>query len=787
MNRKSLHIIEFDKIRELLSACTSTDGGRELALSLEPDCDIDEVRYRQTLTTEAKEILNEKGRPSLGEVRDVISAAERADKGALLSMRELLGCAATLRCARVLSGYVSANGDKKIDEIFSRLVPVRQLEDRITASILTEDTMADTASPTLTEIRREIRRTNSKIRDLLQKYVSSDSKFLQENIITTRGGRFVIPVKSEYRSEVKGLIHDTSQTGSTLFIEPMSVVEANNDLRTLQSREAQEIEKILYELSELVGENSTAVKNDYKNIVYIDFLFASAELSLKMKASPPTVTERGALRLNKARHPLLDPATVVPISVALGEEYKMLVITGPNTGGKTVTLKTVGLLSAMAQAGLHIPAECDSEVCVYDDIFAEIGDEQSIEQSLSTFSSHMKRIVDVVERMTEKSLVLFDELGSGTDPVEGAALATAILEEVRQVGASCIATTHYAELKAYAIETDGVMNASCEFDVATLRPTYRLNIGTPGKSNAFAISEKLGLPAHIVSRAHGFIDDNSRSFENIIEKLENTRAALEKEREEVQRVRTETEEYRKRSESEYESKLARAQRDAEKLTEKAQQLLTGARATSEFVFAELDRAKRAKDSEDFGSRLTETKKTVRQRMREYDDRLNPVRELEDDGYVLPRELKRGDNVVHRNLGVEGVLLDDPDKKGMVTLRIGAAKTRANVSDLRLLEGVTKAKKRESDATYRSKAANSFKAECDIRGMTGEDGCFIVDNYLEEAISAHVQSVTIIHGKGTGALRSAVWKFLKTDRRVADFRAGQYGEGDYGVTVVDLKK
>ena len=783
MNKKSLGILEYGKICEKLSACAQTDGGRELAMTMMPESDTSKVKYLQDLTTRARAVAEEKGQPSFYGVCNIISPAERASKGASLSMRDLLHCAAVLRCARNLSSYMLPSGeDDKLYEIFVRLIPNKYLEERITSSILSEDTMDDNASAELADIRRAIRRTNIKIRDMLQKYVSGDSRYLQENIVTTRGGRFVIPVKSEYRNEVKGLIHDTSQSGSTLFIEPMAVVEANNELRTLEARETHEIERILYELSAAVGEIAESLKLNYRNLILLDLIFAKADLSIIMKATAPTVTDKRQLILKRARHPLLDPKTVVPITVKLGGDYNMLVITGPNTGGKTVTLKTSGLLCAMAQSGLHIPADEDSVVCVFDDIFAEIGDEQSIEQSLSTFSSHMKGIVNVLSSMTEKSLVLFDELGSGTDPVEGAALATAILEEVKYTEALCISTTHYAELKAYAIETPGVMNASCEFDISTLRPTYRLIIGTPGKSNAFAISEKLGLPEHIVSRAHSMIDDNSRNFENVIEQLEGARGELEREREELARVKAEFESYKAKGEAELERRLKNAENESAKMLDKAKQLLDGARATSEYVFAELDAAKKAKNSD----AAANAKKDIRKRVREYDDKLNPIEKIDDDGYVLPRPLKKGDNVLHRNIGVAGVLLEDPDKNGNVSVRMGSAKTRANIKDLKLIEDNGKQKKKDPKSTYRATVSKNFKPELDIRGMLGDDGCFMVDKYLDEANVAGIKSVTIIHGKGTGALRTAVWKFLKADRRVKDFRAGQYGEGDYGVTVVELK-
>jgi len=649
--------------------------------------------------------------------------------------------------------------------------------------------MADEASPELSDIRRKIRQVNSKIKDTLQQYVSGSSKYLQENIVTSRGGRYVIPVKAEYRNEVKGLIHDTSQSGATIFIEPMAVVEANNELRTLESRETHEIERILRDLSAGVAVSGHALELNYLNINELAFLFACADLSYQMDASPAKISHRQEITLYKARHPLLDKTKVVPITVALGEGQQMLVITGPNTGGKTVTLKTIGLFTMMTQAGLHIPAEDTSRIGIFDEIFSDIGDEQSIEQSLSTFSSHMKGIVPIIETMTERSLVLFDELGAGTDPVEGAALAMSILEEVRVAGALCAATTHYAELKSYALETEGVCNASCEFDVSTLRPTYRLIIGTPGKSNAFAISEKLGLPETIVKRAENFVDTGSRNFEGVIEKLEATRHELEAEKSEVSRLKQEFSAYKAKAEKELAEKVGKAEKEAEKIRQKAQETLDGARITSQYVFDQLEQLKREKDAADLAEKIASAKKDVRKRVRDYDDRMNPDMEPEEDEeeYIPPRPFRKGDAVRHRNIGTNGILLDDPDKNGNVNLRMGAVKTRANVADLRLLdEAEQKKEQKKNGGGVKTSVSRSFKTECDVRGMTGEEAWFVVDKYLDEAKVVNIKSVMVIHGKGTGALRSALWKEFKTDSRVASFRAGQYGEGDYGVTVVELK-
>lgn len=790
MNSKALYTLEFNKILEQLAELAETEGAAELALRLTPSSDIEKVRKMQQRTTDAKTLIGMKGAPSFGRVKDIRPTIERAEKDAILSLRELLDCAAVLRTARGLVDYVKGERtpETTLAEIFERLQPNRHLEEKISRSILAEDFVADEASPELGEIRRKIRQTNSKIKDMLQKYVSGQSKYLQENIVTTRGGRFVIPVKAEYRSEVKGLIHDTSQSGATLFIEPMNVVEANNELRELESKETHEIERILRDLSAGVAVSGTAIVLNYLNITELAFIFACAALSYKMDASPAHISEKKKIELYRARHPLLDPKTVVPITVSLGRDYKMLVITGPNTGGKTVTLKTLGLLTLMTQAGLHIPAEDTSSVGVFDEVFSDIGDEQSIEQSLSTFSSHMKGIVSIIDNMTENSLVLFDELGSGTDPVEGAAIAMAILEETRITGTLCAATTHYAELKAYALETENVTNASCEFDVATLRPTYRLIVGTPGKSNAFAIAEKLGLSPVIVKRAGQFVDTGSRNFEAVLEKLERTRSELEAEKAAAEKSSREFEEYRKKAEAELAKKLAGAEKEAENMRKKAEELLSGARATSDYVFSQLEEVKKQRDSERLGEKLAEAKKSVRQKVRDYENSSSPVTSAPvDEDYVLPRDLIKGDRVVHRTLGTQGTLLDNPDKSGNVNVSMGAIKMRVSVRDLKLIEGAESEAKAAArrQSNIRTAVTKNFKPECDVRGMIGDEAWFVVDRYLDDAIVAGIKSVTIIHGKGTGALRNALWNKFKSDSRVKSYRPGQYGEGDYGVTVVEM--
>ncbi|MBQ7714752.1 MAG: endonuclease MutS2 [Clostridia bacterium] len=790
MNEKTLITLEFDKVREMLADLCRTEASKSRALNLQPAHDPVVIKRNLLQTGEAKRLAGIKGLPSFGSISDVRIITDRAEKSAVLTPGELLEVAKVLRVSRGLLDYI--RGDRtfrvSIEDIFERLIPDRELEERITRAIISEDMIADEASRELAEIRRKKRNVNIKINETLQRYVSgsSVSKYLQENIVTTRGGRFVIPVKSEFKNEVKGLVHDVSSSGATLFIEPSAIVEANNELKTLDSLEKHEIERILAEFSAEVSEKSEILNLDFLNITELAFIFAKADLSYKMDASEPTISEKRVVELIKARHPLLKAEKVVPITVSLGDGYSMLVITGPNTGGKTVTLKTVGLFCAMAQAGLHIPCDTGSAVCIFDEIFSDIGDEQSIEQSLSTFSSHMVGIIDILKKMTDESLVLFDELGAGTDPVEGAALAISILEEVRNRGALCAATTHYAELKAYAVETDGVCNASCEFNVDTLMPTYKLIIGAPGKSNAFAISEKLGLPEHIVKRAEEYIDSGNRSFEEVIEKLDRERFRLHEEKEKAASIRRETERKSRETEKELELKLERAVKQAEEEKKKARMILNSARATSDYIIAELDEIKRLRNSTGFEEGLARAKREIKARLREEDDKLNPVESHDYTDYVLPRELKTGDRVIHKTLGTKGEVLSAPDKNGNVEVRMGAIKSRVSANDLVLEEGAAAKETKRSSESYASSAPKDFKISLDVRGQTGEEAWLEVDKYLDDAQLSSVKSVTVIHGKGTGALRGALWKMLKNDKRVKSYRAGQYGEGDYGVTVIDLK-
>ena len=796
---KTLATLEYDKIIEMLVECAPTEGAKARARALMPSDDLDTVKERQERTDDAKRLINAKGFPSFSAPESCVESAERAYKGSILSPRELLDVASLLRSSRMMLDYINTDKlfETSIDAIFARLLANRPLEDKITKSILTEDLIADEASPELAEIRRKIRNTNNKIKDTLAGYIGGVRlKYLQENIVTMRNGRYVVPVKAEYKNEMKGLVHDTSSSGATLFIEPMAVVEANNELRELASRESHEIERILASLSAEVGEFSSAITLNYHNITEIAFLFAEGSLALAMRAEKPIVSDKRIIDLKRARHPLIARDKVVPIDVSLGESFSTLIITGPNTGGKTVTLKTLGLFALMAQAGLQIPAEPSSRIGVFSEVLVDIGDEQSIEASLSTFSSHMVTVVEVLERVSEGSLVLFDELGSGTDPVEGAALAIAILERVAAAGAISASTTHYAELKVYALETAGVQNASCEFDVETLRPTYKLVIGTPGKSNAFAISEKLGIGEEIIKRAEALIEKDTKRFEDVIERLDISRIEMEREREIAERLRREYEAYKATAEKELNAKIARSEEEISKMVLKARQILDSARASSEFIFSQLEDIRKAENRETRDRLAERAREEVRKRLRESGELFEgvDVREVSlDEDYKLPRPLKVGDKVYLVTVGKEGVVTALKDKKGLVSVTAGILKTKVTEDKLRLIDGDVKFTRRDEpkpkpqEGKVKKSIVSTFKTEVDVRGMIGDDAWFVVDKYLDDAILAGIASVRIIHGKGTGALRAALWRFFKSDKRIKTYRHGEYGEGDAGVTVIELKR
>jgi len=800
ITEKTMTTLEFDRVLAMLADCAPTEGSRAMARRLSPSDDIHVVLRRLRHTTDARRMCDAKGMPSFGMVKDVGEACERAEKGAILTPRELLDVAGVLRTARTLLDYGTTNRtfECSLDEMFERLLPNRHLELQIERAIPAEDMIADEASQALATIRRNMRAANLRIKDVLHKYISGGSyaKYLQENIVTMRDGRYVVPVRAECRGDVPGLLHDTSASGATLFIEPMAVVEANNELRLLRAKEEREIERILSALSSMVSEQGSVIDLNYRNITELAFIFACGELSARMRGIAPTLTGERTVKLCRARHPLIDKATVVPINVSLGagcgegEGYDTLIITGPNTGGKTVTLKTLGLFSLMVQSGLHIPADEPSSMCLFDRILVDLGDEQSIEQSLSTFSSHMVNIVSILDQLTDRSLVLFDELGGGTDPVEGAALAVAIIEAVREAGAMCGATTHYAELKAYALSTKGVCNASCEFDVETLKPTYKLVIGTPGKSNAFAISTKLGLPDAIVTRAQEYISADNKQFEDVIEQLERSRIAMERERNEAKRLREEYETFKKNAEKQINQRLGESEVTLEKAREKAQAILTSAKVSSDYILEQADKVRKAQETDRLASQLEETRRNVKAYLRENESLIDPVDERSDENYVLPRPLRKGDEVYLMDIGKPGVVLSEPDRSGNVMVKAGIITTKTKLKNLKLVENtptiITKDKQQKKTSDYRAHVSHDFKSEIDLRGMTGEEAWGAVDKYLDEAQLHGMKTVSLIHGKGTGALKAALWRFLKGDKRLSSFRLGQYGEGDGGVTVVELK-
>ena len=787
--------LELNKILDLLADCTSCADSREAALSLTPATELYDAQTLINQTDAAYVLLAKFGSPSFGAIKNVNSSLARAAAGGALTMRELLDVGEVLRVIRSLSEwrFSQPGAQSVLDVYFASLMPNRSLESSIFNSIISEEEMADSASPELASIRRKIKSRAQAIREKLESMVRSShyQKFLQDAIITQRNGRFVVPVKNEYRGEVAGLVHDTSGSGATVFVEPLAVVEANNDIRVLQGKEKEEIERILAELSAEVGDYSETTKNNYECLVELNLIFAKAQLAYKMKASVPILNTQGITVLNRARHPLLDPQKVVPTDISLGVDFDTLVITGPNTGGKTVSIKTLGLIPLMAACGLMIPAADESRVCIYKDIFADIGDEQSIEQSLSTFSSHMVNIVDILSRCGERSLVLIDELGAGTDPVEGAALATAILERLFFSGAKTAATTHYAELKSYALQTPRVENACCEFDVKTLRPTYRLLIGVPGRSNAFAISERLGMDKELIERAKELVSSESTRFEDVVDKLEGTRLEMEEEKRRLESERRDLAEKTaladkklKEADSVMERELDKARGEALRLSENAKRQAGALMIEVEKLRKEL---KEAKDPAELARRA---KSAMKKGLSELDRSINPVTAsvYDNEDYTLPRALKVGDTVFITEIGKEGTVDALPDKNGSVAVSTGLMRMRADIKKLRLVE---KQKKKPSATVSRAKGIESSltasaENRCDLRGMTVDEALFTLDSFIDQMLLRNISEFTVIHGKGTGALRAAVQKHLKNCRFVKTFRLGAYGEGENGVTIVTLK-
>ena len=787
---KSIQTLELPKVLERLAEQAVTEEGKERCLALRPLTDADDVQRALDETSAAVQMTALRGSPSLSGVKPVAPSLQRAHMGGALNTRELLDIAAVLRAARSAKEYGEGEGDRAktcIDHLFRSLTANRFLEEKITGSILGEDEIADAASPELASIRRHIRATASKVRDILNKLISSNqAKYLQEAIITQRNDRFVVPVKSEHKNDVPGLVHDVSSSGSTFFIEPMGVVKANNELKELQSREEKEIERILAELSADCAQFGEDIAQDYRLLIFLDVIFAKAQLSYRMRACAPKIAEKG-LYLRKARHPLLDPDKAVANDLMLGEDFDTLVITGPNTGGKTVTLKTIGLLTLMAQCGLHIPVGDDSRVRVFDRVLADVGDEQSIAQSLSTFSSHMVNIVGILAECGPGSLILFDELGAGTDPVEGAALAAAIIESARERGALVCATTHYAELKVYAMTTKGVENASCEFNVETLAPTYKLLIGVPGKSNAFAISRRLGLPQAIIDKAAARINAENVRFEDVLTQLDRQRQQMEKEKDEARKLRREMEESAKTA-REYRERLEKEKAKAvEKAQAEARAIIQEARDTADQVFAELNEMRRRQEKEADWLEQNQRRSDLRRQLNEAEDALGSHEELPPPPPTRPA--RAGDTVELVKMGTRASVIS-VNKDGSLQLQAGILKITAKQEEVRVVEDAGGGGKKQA-VQIAQRAEHQLRSlgaspEVDLRGMMTDEAILVLDRFLDSAVMGRLDTVTVIHGKGTGAVRKAVREHLKRSKYVKSFRPGRFGEGEDGVTVVELR-
>ena len=786
---KSLLTLELPAVLEMLSHEAVSDAAKERALELSPSSEPAEVKRRQEETSAAKTMMTVRQSPSFSGVRDVRPSLSRADLGGALNTRELMDIARVLQCARLVRGYIADDsvGKTCIDSLFFALRANRFLEEKINTSVVGEDEIADSASHELSTIRRQMRAAAARARDALQKIISSPSyaKVLQEPIITMRSDRYVVPVKAECKGAVQGLVHDVSASGMTVFVEPMAAVKANNELRELAAKEKLEIERILAELSADCAEHRDDIETDFDILVRLDLIFAKARLSYKLDCQQPGLDAERGVVLRRARHPLLDQSKAVPISLELGSDFDTLVITGPNTGGKTVSLKTIGLLAAMNQCGLHIPASDGSNLPVFTHILADIGDEQSIEQSLSTFSAHMTNIVSILQECDDRSLLLFDELGAGTDPTEGAALAIAIIENARHKGAVIAATTHYAELKVYATNEPGVQNASCEFDVETLRPTYHLLVGIPGKSNAFAISKRLGLGDDVIADAKSRVNTESASFESTIEKLEQTRLMLEKERDEVAVKLRQAEENAKKAaflKAELDVRLEKAD---QKSRREAERIIADARATAEQVFAELDEMKKHRNDDEDAQRVNEARSELRRRLNRHEDSLRPAAAPAVEEHSS-REIRPGDTVKIKSMGMKAEVISVSPER-VLTLRAGIMNVTAKEDEVLLLEGESAKKKTSVSAAAAATLRTAVVAsEIDLRGMEAAEGVLAAERYIDSAVMSKLKTVTIIHGKGTGVLRAAIQQMLKKNKAVKSFRLGRYGEGETGVTVVELK-
>ena len=792
---KSLKILEFDKILDKLSSYTESADVKKRISELVPYTDIDAARAAQRETTEAMSTLLKLGSPPVNLSADnVLGAVKRTERDGVMHTSELIAVSRLLYIARRMKAYLGEAAEEcsVLHEIEENIITAKQLEDKINSCIVSENEIADDASPELNTIRRKIRNLNGKIRDSLNSMIHSNhyKKFLQDPIVTMRSDRYVIPVRSEYRAEVNGIVHDSSASGATLFIEPMSVVESNNEIRDLQNKEQLEIERILAELSALVAENSHTIFVDYNNVINLDFIFCKGRLSLDMDANEPKLNTEGRIYYKKARHPLIDKDKVVANDIKLGDGYDTLVVTGPNTGGKTVTLKTIGLFSIMAAAGLHLPATDGSEAAIFGSVFADIGDEQSIEQSLSTFSSHMVNIVKILERIDNTSLVLFDELGAGTDPTEGAALAISILEFLRARGVTTVATTHYSELKLFALATDGVENASCEFDVATLQPTYKLLIGVPGKSNAFAISRRLGLDERVIDRANDILSDEDIKFEDVITDLEQNRARARQDADEARKMKNELKDLRRQVEAERIKVKESKSRILDEARREAKILVMDAKDEANAIIRDLEKMRqKGITTGTFDKKTAKMREKLNKREDSIDEQMARAAKPKKTFSNPPKDLKPGTLVKIVDMNQEATVLKEPDKNGNVRVQAGIIKMDVHITNLKKAEqSNTKEladKYARSTRAFESKSKN-VSTEVDVRGQTLDEAWMNVEKFLDDCYLASISPVSIIHGKGTGILRKGIQENLRKHRYVTSYRRGRFGEGEDGVTIVELK-
>lgn len=792
MNQKALSSLEYPKIIERLTEKASSPMGKELCRKLQPSTDINRIRLMQTQTKDALTRLFQKGSVSFGSVKDIRGSLKRLEIGSSLGIMEILSVCALLENTSRVKAY--SRGDRSdlpsdsLDSMFEQLAPLTPLSSEVRRCILSEDEISDDASPALRQVRRNMKVTNDRIHTQLSGLVNGNARtYLQDSVITMRNGRYCIPVKAEYKGQVPGMIHDQSSTGSTLFIEPMAVVKLNNDMRELELQEQKEIEIILAGLSEQIAEEREAIALNLELMVQLDFIFARAGLAMDMNGSEPVFNEEGRVLLKKARHPLIPKKKVVPIDIRLGDDFDLLIITGPNTGGKTVSLKTVGLLTLMGQAGLHIPALDRSELALFHEIYADIGDEQSIEQSLSTFSSHMTNIVSFLEKADSRSLVLFDELGAGTDPTEGAALAISILSYLHDKGIRTMATTHYSELKVYALSTPGVENACCEFSVETLRPTYRLLIGIPGKSNAFAISSKLGLSDQIIERAKEQISEQDESFEDVLSSLEENRVTIENERLEIARYKEEIKTLKAQLESRQEKLDAQRDRILRQANEEAHKVLEEAKEYADQTMKLFHKFQ--KNNVDT-SAVERERQELRKRMNKAEKNMSDRQETKKPKKLLTaKDIRPGDSVKVLSMNLKGTVGSRPDSKGFLFVQMGIIRSKVHLSDLELVDEpviTTPSLQKTGAGKIRMSKSASVSTEINLLGRTVDEAIAELDKYLDDAYIAHLKSVRIVHGKGTGALRKGIHDYLRRQKHVSSFRLGEFGEGDAGVTIVDFK-